>query len=99
MAKKLAWIGTTILALAGLIIGVLPIDIGPRWVWFAVGIALGTVAGLTFVSVWKPTDESIGESTSTKTVNQKPMMTAGDNSNQIVNEGGGTFNIGNGKEN
>lgn len=92
MAKYLAWIGTTVIALAGIVLGVLPIDTGPRWVWLIIGIAFGLVAALTFLTVWRSNDQP-GTPTTTKKVEQKPTMTAGKNSSQIVNEGGGTFNI------
>lgn len=92
MAKYLAWFGSTVIALAGIVIGILPIGIGPRWVWLTVGIAFGLVAALTFLAVWRPNNQTVGPSTGKK-VKQNPTMTAGDNATQIVNEGGGTFNI------
>lgn len=92
MAKYFAWIGATVIALAGIVIGVLPIDTGPRWVWLTIGIAFGLVAALTFLTVWRSNDQAGAPSTNKK-VEQKPTMTAGKNSSQIVNEGGGTFNI------
>lgn len=50
------------------------------------------VAALTFLIVWRSNDQAGAPSTNKK-VEQKPTMTAGKNSSQIVNEGGGTFNI------
>lgn len=63
MGKYLAWIGTTVIALAGIVIGVLPIDSGPRWVWLTVGIGLGIsakpVAMLTLRAEWAMTSELV----------------------------------------
>lgn len=65
--------------------------------WTTVGIAI--VVALSIVALF-PRKRADGSTTrlinnfqSNKTVHQKPTMTAGANSNQIVNEGGGTFNI------
>lgn len=92
MGKRLAWFGTTVIALAGIVIGVIPIDIGPRWLWLLIGVGFGLAAAFTFLPVWRP-DGQAETPVQSKTVNQKPTMTAGDNSTQIVNQGGGTFNI------
>lgn len=97
MAKYLAWIGATVIALAGIVVGVLPIDTGPRWVWLTVGIAFGLVAALTFLTVWRSNDPPGAQST-TDNSRRNPRMTAGDNATQIVNEGGGAFNINKGKD-
>jgi hypothetical protein len=97
VAKYLAWIGATVIALAGIVIGVLPIDTGPRWVWLTIGIAFGLLAAFTFLTVWRSNDQAGAPSTNKK-VEQKPTMIAGERSTQIVNEGGGTFNIGREKE-
>lgn len=93
----MAWFGTTVIALAGVVIGVIPIDIGPRWVWLLIGIGFGLAAAFTFLPVWRP-DGQADRPIKSKTVTQKPTMTAGDNSNQIVNEGGGVYNINTDKE-
>ncbi|WP_019970246.1 hypothetical protein [Mycobacterium sp. 141] len=76
----------------GIVIGALPIDTGPRWVWLTIGIAFGLVAALTLLTVWQSNDRPDTPAT-TNNVEQKPTMTAGDNATQIINEGGGTFNI------
>ncbi len=62
MAKCLAWISTTVISLAGIVIGVLPVELGPRWVWLAVGIALGLLAALTFPRVWRSDQGDAGPS-------------------------------------
>src|SRR5215212_923624 len=76
MAKHLAWIGATVIALAGIVIGVLPIDTGPRWVWLTIGIAFGLLAAFTSLTVWRSNDQA-GAPTTNKKVEQKPTMTAG----------------------
>ena len=80
MAKYLAWIGATVIALAGIVIGVLPIDTGPRWVWLTIGIVFGLVAALTFLAVWRT-----NSSDSQPSINQR--LTAGKNS-RIIQAGG-----------
>ncbi|AQA03684.1 hypothetical protein BVC93_16065 [Mycobacterium sp. MS1601] len=92
MAKYLGWFSTTVIALAGLVIGVLPVDFGPRWVWFTIGVVFGFLAAFTFPRVWGSNDQADAVAP-VKKVEQKPTMTAGDNATQIINEGGGTFNI------
>jgi hypothetical protein len=92
VAKYLGWISTTVIALAGIVVGVMPVDFGPRWVWFTIGVVFGFLAAFTFSSVWRSGDEA-GAPGESKKVSQKPTMAAGENSTQIVNEGGGTFNI------
>lgn len=79
MAKYLAWIGTTVIALAGIVIGVLPIDTGPRWVWLTIGIAFGLVAALTFLSVWRSGTESgeLGPNQRVKTGKNSRVIQAG----------------------
>ncbi|GJN97004.1 hypothetical protein NJB18091_23770 [Mycobacterium marinum] len=97
MIKYLAWIGATVIALAGIVIGAMPIDAGPRWVWLTIGIGFGLLAALTFLPVWRSNDQT-GVPTTRKKTEQNPTMIAGERSNQIVNEGGGTFNIGHEKD-
>ena len=70
---------------------------GPRWVWLTIGIAFGLLAAFTSLTVWRSNGQA-GAPTTNKKVEQKPTMTAGENSSQIVNEGGGTFNINKGKD-
>ncbi|WP_131812109.1 hypothetical protein [Mycobacterium mantenii] len=80
--ERLAWIGTTMIALTGIIIGVLPLDAGPRWVWLIVGIALGIAVAVTYPRVW-PKGSSRG--TPQKPVKQR--LTTGKGS-RVIQAGG-----------
>jgi hypothetical protein len=53
---RLAWTAGVVVALAQIIIGVLPLEVGPRWIWLTIGLGIGIGLGATYPRVWGSSD-------------------------------------------
>lgn len=97
--ERSAWVGNGLLSVAVVFLAWVPVS--PQLTqWASIGIAAVVAVSIAFLFPRKRGDGSTTRlldrfHTNTAT-DQRPTMTAGANSNQIVNEGGGTFNIGKG---
>lgn len=99
--ERLSWIGNVILAVIAIVLAWVPLraDVGK---WGTVAIAVLVVAAAITMFPRRGADGSTARLINSVRPkirgHHNPTMTAGERSTQIVNEGGGTFNIGREKE-